>query len=97
VFYPLGTNKIDVSTTTTEWPKGSKLISPFVYDDEDNLVGFCDTKAMTASGNITITLDYKHVEADFSSLPKDVVKVTAPNASFATIKWSDGVIEDITN
>lgn len=97
VFYPLGTNKIDVSTTSTEWPKGSKLISPFVYDDEDNLVGFCDTKAITASGNTTITLDYKHVEADFSSLPKDVVKVTAPNASFATIKWSDGVIEDITN
>lgn len=44
VFYPLGTNKVQVPTSSSEWPKGNKLVSPFVYDKDDKLVGFCDTK-----------------------------------------------------
>ena len=34
VFYPLGTNKVEVPTSSSAWPKGNKLISPFVYQDE---------------------------------------------------------------
>ena len=47
-FYPLGDNKTPIPTSSSEWTKGNKLISPFVYQD-DKLVGFCDTKAMTVS------------------------------------------------
>ena len=53
VFYPLGTKKINVPTSYTQWPKGNKLISPFVYQD-DKLVGFVDTKALKVSKNTTI-------------------------------------------
>jgi hypothetical protein len=53
VFYPLGTNKIEVPTSSSEWPKGNKLVSPFVYQD-DKLVGFVDTKALKVSKNTTI-------------------------------------------
>ena len=31
VFYPLGTNKIPIPATASDWPEGSKLIFPFVY------------------------------------------------------------------
>ena len=34
VFYPLGTNKVEVPTSSAQWPKGNKLISPFVYKDD---------------------------------------------------------------
>ena len=43
IFYPIGTNKIEVPTKSSDWPKGSKLIAPFVYDENDDLIGFCDT------------------------------------------------------
>ena len=42
IFYPLGTNKVDIDTVV--WPSGDKLISPFVYQD-DKIVAFCDTKS----------------------------------------------------
>jgi hypothetical protein len=66
IFYPLGTNKIEVPSED-EWPKGDKLLSPFVYED-GLLVGFVDTKAMIVDGNTTITLPYEHIDADFSSI-----------------------------
>lgn len=66
VFYPLGTNKIEVPSEE-EWPNGDTLVSPFVYEG-GVLVGVVDTKAMTVSGNTTITLPYSHIEADFSSI-----------------------------
>lgn len=43
IFYPIGTNKIEVPTKSSDWPKGSKLITPFVYDENDDIIGFCDT------------------------------------------------------
>lgn len=94
VFYPLGTNKVEVPTSSSEWPKGNKLISPFVYQD-DKLVGFVDTKAMTASEPTTINLPYTHVEVDFSSIDKGMLTITAPNASVKKVLWSDGIFEDI--
>lgn len=54
VFYPLGTNKTQVPTSSSEWPKGDKLISPFVYQG-DKLVGFVDTKALTTDSHSTLT------------------------------------------
>ena len=84
-FYTLGTNKVDISTV--EWPVGDKLVTPFVYQNE-KLVGFCDTQAMTVSGNATISLPYTHIEADFSSIKEGDLEVNAPNATVKEFKWS---------
>lgn len=76
IFYPLGTNKVDITTIT--WPEGDKLISPFVYQN-DILVGFVDTKALTVSGSATTTMNYNHIEADFSSIRERDLKVNVPS------------------
>lgn len=85
-FYPLGTNKVDISTVT--WPTGDKLISPFVYDENDKLVGFVDTKAMTVSGSATTTMNYSHIEADFSSISEGSLTIDAPNATVKKFTWA---------
>lgn len=92
-FYPLGTNKIDVPTTG--WPKGTKLVAPFVYDKDNRVVGFCDTKAMTtANGNANIYLPYELIEADFSSIEKGTLGVYAPKAVVKNALWADGTVSD---
>ena len=96
VFYPLGTNKINVPTDSAEWPEGDKLVSPFVYQD-DKLVGFCDTKAMTVNGQTSITLNYKHIEADFSSIEEGMLTITAPNATVVKYTWSNSTSSDTGN
>ena len=93
-FYPLGTNKVNVSTSSLEWPKGDKLISPFVYQD-DKLVGFVDTKAFTTDSQTTIYLPYEHIEAEFSAIDKGQLQIHAPKATTKTAKWSDGSKETI--
>lgn len=84
IYYPLGTNKVDVGTVV--WPTGDKLISPYVYQN-NKLVGFCDTQAMTVSSNTTISLPYTHIEADFSSIEEGKLTVNAPNATVKEFKW----------
>ena len=84
-FYPLGTNKVDISTIT--WPDGDKLISPFVYQN-DKLVGFVDTKALTVSGSATTTMNYNHIEADFASISEGALTVNAPNATVKKFTWA---------
>lgn len=84
-FYPLGTNKVDISTIT--WPEGDKLVSPFVYQN-DKLVGFVDTKSLTVSGSATTTMNYNHIEADFASIPEGKLTVNAPNAIVKKFTWS---------
>ena len=96
IFYPLGTNKISVPSTTEEWPAGDKLISPFIYQD-DKLVGFCDTKAMTVSGKTSITLNYEHIEADFSSIEEGMLTITAPNATITKYIWANSSSSDTGN
>ena len=86
VFYPLGTNKIEVPSED-EWPKGDTLVSPFVYED-GLLVGFVDTKAMIVSGNTSITLPYEHIDADFSSIVQGDLMVNAPNAEYKNFIWA---------
>ena len=88
VFYPLGTNKVEVPTSASEWPQGDKLISPFVYDKDDKLVGFVDTKALTVSGTTTTTMNYNHIEADFSSISEGTLTVNAPNATVKKFRWA---------
>lgn len=85
VYYPLGTNKVDISTI--DWPEGDKLISPFVYQN-DKLVGFVDTKALTVSGSATTTINYSHIEADFASISEGTLTVNAPNAIVKKFSWS---------
>ena len=92
IFYPLGTNKVDISSVT--WPTGDTLISPFVYKN-DKLVGFIDTKALTISENTTIYLPFTHIEADFSAINKGQLQIHAPNATTKKASWKDGEIEDI--
>ena len=94
VFYPLGTNKVQVPTSSSEWPNGTKLVSPFVYQD-NKLVGFCDTKALTVSGNTTIYLPYTHIEAEFSAIDKGQLQIHAPNATTKKASWKNGEKEDI--
>ena len=84
-FYPMGTNKVDITTIT--WPDGDTLISPFVYKD-DKLVGFVDTKALTVSGNVSTTMNYSHIEADFSSIEEGDLVVDAPNAAVKKFTWA---------
>ena len=92
IFYPLGTNKVDISTVT--WPTGDKIITPFVYQS-DKLVGFIDTKALTISENTTIYLPYEHIETEFSAIDKGQLQIHAPNATTKKASWADGVVEDI--
>ena len=94
VFYPLGTNKVDVPTSSSEWPKGNKLISPFVYQD-DEIVGFCDTKAIKVSKKTAIYLPYEHIEAEFSAIDKGQLQIHAPNATTKKASWKDSGVEDI--
>ena len=84
-YYRMGTNKLDISTIT--WPTGDKLVSPYVYQN-GRLVGFCDTKALTVSGNTTVNLPYTHIEANFSSIDEGTLTVNAPNATVKKFKWS---------
>jgi len=93
IFYPLGTNKVDILTIT--WPEGDKLISPFVYQN-DKLVGFVDTKALTVSGSATTTMNYSHIEADFSSISEGSLTVNAPNATVKKFKWAVSTGDDET-
>ena len=79
-FYPLGTNKVDISTIT--WPDGDTLISPYVYKN-GKLVNFCDTNSMLNDDiNATITLPYKEVDAIFSSELLSIIKPTDDNEVF---------------
>ena len=94
VFYPLGTNKVEVPTSLSEWPKGNKLVSPFVYQD-DKLVGFADTKALTTDSQTTIYLPYEHIEAEFSAIDKGQLQIHAPNATTKKASWKDSGVEDI--
>ncbi len=94
VFYPLGTNKVNVPTSSSEWPKGDKLVSPFVYKN-DKLVGFIDTKALTTDSQTTIYLPYEHIEAEFSAIDKGQLQIHAPNATTKKASWKDSGVEDI--
>lgn len=85
IFYPLGTNKVDIATVT--WPEGDKLVSPYVYQN-DKLVGFVDTKALIVSGTATTTMNYNHIEADFASISEGTLTVNAPNATIKKFTWS---------
>jgi hypothetical protein len=67
VFYPLGTNKVKVPTSSSEWPKGNKLISSFVFQD-DKLVGFVDTKALIANSSKSTTFPYEYVNISLPSI-----------------------------
>lgn len=88
VFYPLGTNKIPLPTIASDWPEGSKLIFPFVYDENDKLVDFCDTKAMEIDNNNTIIdMPYTDIKADFSSIIEGTLTINTPSDSNVEIKW----------
>jgi hypothetical protein len=92
-FYPLGTNKTSIPQISSDWPKGNKLISPFVYQD-DKIVGFCDTKAMVASSPVVV-MPYEHIEADFKSIKKGSLQIHAPKAIVKKASWKDSGREDI--
>ena len=96
VFYPLGTNKVEIPMNSPQWPKGDKLVSPFVYQD-DKLVGFCDTKAMVGVDGSTIIMPYEHIEVDFSSIEKDAIQIHAPKATTKTVIWKNSNKEDIAD
>ena len=85
-FYTLGTNKVDISTV--EWPVGDKLVTPFVYQNE-KLVGFCDTQAMTTNSDTTIYLPYEHIEAVFSAIDKGQLQIHAPKATTKKASWKN--------
>lgn len=94
VYYPLGTNKIDIPDGS-KWPKGTKLKFPFVYDENGQLTGFCDTKSMIANSGTNIYLPYEEIEADFSSIDKGTLGIHAPNATVKKAIWQDSEEEDI--
>ncbi len=86
VFYPLGTNKTNISTIT--WPEGNKLVSPFVYDKNDKLVGFADTKALEIDNNdTTININYSHFDADLDSIMENTLTINAPENATVNVKY----------
>ena len=91
-FYPLGTNKVDITTIT--WPKGDKLVSPFVYES-NKLVGFVDTEALITSDNTMIYLPYEHIETEFSAINKGELQIHAPKATTKKASWKNSEKEDI--
>ena len=94
VFSPLGTIKVTVPTSSSEWPKGDKLVSPFVYNN-GKLVGFIDTKALTTDSQTLIYLPYEHIEAEFSSIDKGQLQIHAPKATVKKASWKNSGKEDI--
>lgn len=87
VFYPLGTNKVEIPKNSPRWPKGNKLIGQLVYKD-DKLVGFCDTKAMTSTNNgEIIVMPYEHIDTKFDSIEKDSIQIHAPKATVKKASW----------
>ena len=96
VFYPIGTNKVEIPKNSPHWPKGNKLIGQFVYKD-DKLVGFCDTKAMTATSGDIIVMPYETIDTEFDSIEKDSIQIHAPKAVVKKASWADGVKEDIAD
>ena len=79
VFYPLGTNKVDIPKNSPHWPKGNKLIGQFVYDKNNKLVGFCDTKAMTSTNNgEIIVMPYEEIDTEFDSISNGDIQIHAP-------------------
>lgn len=84
-FYPLGTNKVDISTIT--WPEGTEVKSPFVYQD-DKLVGFIDTKALDIDNNdTTININYTHFDADLDSIMENTLTINAPANAVVNVKY----------
>lgn len=96
IFYNLGTNKIDIPTEISEWPTGTKLVSPYVYDENDKLVGFCDTNAMVATDGTTTTLPYSHIEANFSSIVEGTLTINTPNTSETKITYVKSIGDVVT-
>ena len=95
VFYPLGTNKVDVSTV--EWPEGDKLVAPFVYQN-NKLVGLCDSKALEGK---TFNIPYDYTSIEICGNPVqiklkdecDTFIVTLTKATTAPIIVKDGTKE----
>ena len=84
-FYTSGTNKVDISTIT--WPEGTKVKSPFVYQD-DKLVGFIDTKALEIDNNdTTININYTHFDADLDSIMENTLTINAPANADVTVRY----------
>ena len=88
VFYNLGTNKMSIPESSSEWPAGNKLISPYVYQN-DKLVGFCDTQAFTVTEeHDTVTIDYDYFDADFSSIAEGTLTIIkGENNNFLNIRY----------
>ena len=85
IFYPLGTNKVDISTIT--WPEGTEVKSPFVYQN-DKLVGFVDTKALDIdNNNTTIDINYTHFDADLDSIMENTLTINAPANATVNVKY----------
>ena len=93
VFYPMGTNKIEIPKNSPHWPKGNKLIGQFVYKD-DKLVGFCDTKAMTATSGDIIVMPYETIDTEFDSISNGSIQIHAPKAVVKKASWT-GTVEKI--
>lgn len=93
IFCPMGTNKVDIPKNSPHWPKGSKLVGQFVYDKNNKLVGFCDTKAMTTSTNNgeIIVMPYEEIDTDFDSISNGDIQIHAPKATVKKASWNGSV------
>ena len=88
VFYPLGTNKVEIPDgINIMWPDGDKLIGDFVYKN-GKVVGFIDTKALIASSSGTTTMNYSYIDINLPSIYEDELTVNAPNATVKKITWA---------
>ena len=60
------------------------------------LLLFVIQKALTVSGSGTTTMNYSHIEADFSSIVEGTLTVNAPNAIVKKFTWAVGTGGDET-
>lgn len=67
------------------------MIGQFVYDKDDKLVGFCDTKAMTSTNNgEIIVMPYEEIDTTFDSISNGDIQIHAPKATVKKASWNGG-------
>ena len=65
----LGETKVAIPDgVTTTWPEGDVLVGDFVFNNDGDLIGLVDTKALIANSSGSTTFPYDYVEINLPSI-----------------------------
>lgn len=68
----LGKIKVQIPTTSEEWPAGDALVGNFVFN-KGKIVGFVDTKALVPNDSLTTSIPYDCVDTHFFSIGENTM------------------------